>query len=266
MVMWTLDRAAAVPAWLPAPADPACVLAFSTRQGGVSEPPWDTLNLGYSGGDRSESVLENRRRLTLSQGLHPANLATAGQVHGTTLRHVTHPGHEPACDALLTLTPGLALAVATADCMSLLYTVPGAIAAAHAGWRGAAAGLPATILHALTVAAGAPASAARVVLGPCIRGCCYEVGPEVARRFPASAVRNQEGRLYLDLPGAARLQLLEAGLSPEAFEDTGACTACERYWYFSHRRDAGQTGRHWGLAALRSGRPAPPERGYGGGL
>jgi hypothetical protein len=260
--MWTLDRATAVPAWLPAPADPASVLAFSTRQGGVSGPPWDTLNVGLSCGDRPESVIENRRRLLESQGLHPADLATAGQVHGTSIRSVARPGHEPGCDALLTLTSGLTLAVATADCMSLLYAIPGGVAAAHAGWRGAAAGLPAATLHALCAAASAPPGVARVALGPCIRNCCYEVGPEVARRFPASAVRAVDGRLHLDLPGVARLQLLEAGLPPEAFEDTGACTACERYWYFSHRRDAGRTGRHWGLATLRPGDHAATERGH----
>jgi YfiH family protein len=251
-VPWILDRLAAVPSWRPAPADPGCSLAFSTRRGGVSGPPWDTLDLGLSSGDRPESVLENRRRLLVSHGLDPAALATAGQVHGSTIRTVTRPGHEPGCDALLTLTRGVTLAVATADCMSLLYTAPGTIAAAHAGWRGAAAGLPATTLDALCAAAGVPAREAHVALGPCIRVCCYEIGPDVARRFPASTVRTVDGRPHLDLPGAARIQLLEAGLPPEAFEDTGACTACERDWYFSHRRDAGHTGRHWGFAALHA--------------
>lgn len=250
--MWTLDRFATVPSWRPAPADPACVLGFSTRQGGVSGPPWDTLDLGLSSGDRPESVIENRRRLLENHRLHPANLVTAGQVHGSNIRSVTRPGHETGCDALLTLTRGLTLAVATADCMSLLYTVPGAIAAAHAGWRGAAAGLPAATLNALCVAAGVPARVAHVALGPCIRVCCYEIGPDVARHFPASTVRTVDGRLHLDLPGVARIQLLESGLPQEAFDDTGACTACERDWYFSHRRDAGQTGRLWGFAALRA--------------
>lgn len=250
--MWILDRSVAVPAWRPASADPAFVLAFSTRQGGVSEPPWDTLDLGLSCGDRPESVFENRRRLLESLGLEPAGLVTAGQVHGSTIRSVIRPGHEPGCDALLTLTRGVILAVATADCMSLLYSAPGAVAAAHAGWRGTAERLPAATLHAFCAAAGVPSRAARVAVGPCIRSCCYEIGPDVARHFPASTVRTVDGRLHLDLPGAARIQLLEAGLPPEAFEDTGACTSCERDWYFSHRRDAGQTGRLWGFAALRA--------------
>ena len=250
--MWSLDRSSAVPVWRCFPADAACVLAFSTRLGGVSAPPWDTLDLGLSCGDRPESVQENRRRLLTTLGLDPASLATAGQVHGSDIRTVTRPGHEPGCDALVTFRRGVTVAVATADCMSLLYAVPGAVAAAHAGWRGAAAGLPAATLHALCTAAGVPASAAQVALGPCIRACCYEVGPDVARRFPATAVRAVDGRLHLDLPGAARTQLLEAGLPAEALQDTGACTACERDRYFSHRREAGRTGRLWGLAALRT--------------
>jgi polyphenol oxidase len=264
--MWTLDPVAAVPAWRPAPADPACMLAFSTRQGGVSDAPWDTLDLALSCGDRPESVLENRRRLLASLALDPSDLATAGQVHGTRIRSVTRPGLEPACDALLTLTPGLVLAVATADCMCLLYAAPGAVASAHAGWRGAAGGLPAATLLALCESARVPTGAVRVALGPCIRVCCYEVGPDVARRFPASTVRSVDGRLHLDLPAVARLQLLDAGLPPGAFEDTGACTACQPGLYFSHRRDAGRTGRLWGLAALRSGGHVAPERRTGRGL
>jgi hypothetical protein len=261
--MWTLDHDAAVPLWRPASADPACVLAFSTRQGGVSDPPWDTLDLGLSCGDRPAAVTENRRRLLGHLGLDPAGLATAGQVHGSTVRLVSRPGHQPECDALLSLTPGLALAVATADCMSLLYSAPGAVAAAHAGWRGAAAGLAASALQALCAAGRVRPRDVRVTLGPCIRACCYEVGSEVPDRFPAAAIREMDGRLHLDLPAVARLQLLEAGLPPDAFHDTGACTACEPAWYFSHRRDAGRTGRHWGVAALRSPRQPAAARKNG---
>jgi len=250
--MWTLDRDASVPAWRPEAVSPVHVLAFSTRQGGLSEPPFDTLNLGLSAGDRPDAVAGNRRRLLEGLALERAGLVTAGQVHGATVRPVTGPGHQPSCDALLTRTPGLVLAVSTADCMSLLYSAPGAVAAVHAGWRGAAAGLPAAALRALREAAGVESRAVRVALGPCARACCYEVGPEVAALFPAAAVSRAEGAVRLDLPAVARLQLLEEGLPPGAFEDTGDCTICGRDWYFSHRRDAGRTGRHWGIAALRA--------------
>ncbi len=261
--MWNLDRDAPVPAWRPQPADPAFVLAFSTRRGGASAPPWDSLNLGLSVGDRPEAVAENRARLLGSLGLRLTSLASAGQVHGADARLVSHPGHVSGCDALLTVTPGISLAVSTADCMGLLYAAPGAVAVAHAGWRGALAGAPAATLRALCAAVQLPPRRVRVVLGPCIRSCCYEVGSDVARRFPAAAQRRASGHLYLDLPAVARLQLEEAGLPPEALEDTGACTACEPYWYFSHRRDAGRTGRLWSVAALKAPDSPPLPRRIG---
>ncbi|HVP14216.1 MAG TPA: laccase domain-containing protein, partial [Terriglobales bacterium] len=132
--MWNLDRAAAVPLWRPAPAGISSVRAFTTRRGGVSEPPWESLDLGLSTGDRPEAVRENRRRVLASLGLDGGRLVTAGQVHGAAVRCVSEPGHQPGCDALMSLTPDLALAISTADCMSLLFTAPGAVAAAHAGW------------------------------------------------------------------------------------------------------------------------------------
>lgn len=249
--MWTLDRSRSVPAWLPEPPGTRAVLAFSTRLGGVSAPPWDSLDLGLSSGDRPEAVAENRRRFLAALGLDPGRLVTAGQVHGTRIATVSEPGHVPGCDALLTFVPGLALAVATADCMPLLYSAPGVVAAAHAGWRGAAAGLPAAVLDALHASAGARPGDVRVALGPCIRGCCYEVEDDVAGRFPDAALRRAGDRWRLDLPTVARLALAGAGLPPDAFEDAGVCTACERATCFSHRRDRGRTGRLWGVAALR---------------
>lgn len=248
--MWSLHQDAPVPLWrAPAPASGA-TLAFSTRRGGTSDPPFDSLNLGRSTEDRPERVAENRRRLLAALGLDPARLATAGQVHGARITRATAPGHHLRCDALVTRVPGLVLAVTTADCMPLLFDAPGAIAAAHSGWRGTAAGMPRAALDALCEAAGATPDAVTVHLGPCIRACCYRVGPEVAERFPARVVARRDGECHLDLPAAARLQLLEAGLPAESFHDLGQCTACDADRYFSHRRDAGRTGRLWGVAAL----------------
>jgi YfiH family protein len=247
--MWTLDTDSALPMWR-ASGDPAVVAIFSTRRGGVSAPPYDQLNLGRSTADHPASVEENRRRLLAAAGLDPERLATAGQVHGTHVVHAHAPGLHPSCDALLTREPGLVLAVSGADCPPLLYQAPGTVAAAHAGWRGVAAGIPATTLVALCSAATVEPGQARVAIGPCIRGCCYEIGPEVAERFPGTAVERRSGRLWLDLPTAIRMQLLGAGLPESALDDTGACTACEPHWYYSHRRDRGLTGRQWGLIAI----------------
>lgn len=250
--MWTLDDSSPVPHWRPSPGVPGARLAFSTRRGGVSEAHYASLNLGRSTEDLPRAVAENRARFLTAVGLSAGALATAGQVHGARVVEVAGPGHHPDCDALLTRVPGLALAVTTADCMSLLYVAPGAVVAAHAGWRGTVEGMPGAALAALCAAAGCAPSVVHVHIGPCIRGCCYEVGPEVAARFPAEALREGDGRSRLDLPVAARRALEALGVPPASIHDTGACSACEPYWYFSHRRDRGRTGRLWGVAAVAS--------------
>lgn len=251
--MWTLDEACDVPHWRPTLPLPGARLAFSTRRGGVSPAPFESLNLGRSTADLAEAVSENRERLLKQIGLSPERLATAGQVHGARVVEVTAPGHVPECDGLITRVPGLALAVTTADCMSLLFVAPGAVAAVHSGWRGAAEGIPVRALEALCGAAGCTAAEVEVHFGPSARGCCYEVGEEVASRFPESALRRPAGRPRLDLPTATRLALVGAGMRAASVNDTGACTMCEPHWYFSHRRDAGRTGRLWGVAALAAG-------------
>jgi hypothetical protein len=249
--MWTLDAGLDPPLWRRVAPDPA-VLAFSTRRGGVSRPPFDTLNLGRSTEDDAHAVAENRRRLLTSLQLSPAALATAGQVHGAAVATVSAPGHVPAHDALVTATPNLALAVTTADCLALLYAAPGAVGAAHAGWRGIALGMPGAALAAVLAASGAAPGDLTVHLGPCIRVCCYEVREDVLESFdPGFAVRRGD-RWHLDLVAAARRQLIEAGVPEAQVHDTGACTSCDPAWYFSHRRDRGRTGRLWAVAALRA--------------
>jgi polyphenol oxidase len=258
--VWTLDEPAALPLWRPAPPSsaPGATLAFTTRRGGVSAPPWDTLNLGRSTADPPEAVTENRRRVLVALGVPPARLATAGQVHGVAVARVGGPGHHEGCDALVTTVPGLALAVSSADCLPLLYVAPRAVAAAHSGWRGTAAGMPGAALAALCELAGVGPAVVDVHLGPCIRSCCYEVGEEVARRFPAAAVVRADAVPRLDLALAARLALEELGVPAGAIHDTGACTSCRRDLYFSHRRDGGRTGRQWGVAVLRSDESPTP--------
>src|SRR5690349_10547958 len=117
---WILDAASPVPMWRPQRPSGA-TLAFTTRAGGVSPAPFDTLNLGRSTADAPERVAENRRRVLRALELDPDRLATAGQVHGRDVRRVTAPGHHNDCDALVTRETRLALAVTTADCMPILY-------------------------------------------------------------------------------------------------------------------------------------------------
>jgi hypothetical protein len=247
--VWSLDVDAAPPRWRPRSAPEGACLCFSTRRGGISEPPFDTLNLGRSSGDRPDAIAANRRRLLADLGLDPARLATASQVHGARVERVSAPVHVSECDALVSTAPGLAIAVAGADCIPILFTAPGAVAAAHAGWRGVVAGVAEAALEALTSAAGARPDRATAHLGPCIRSCCFRVGPDVAARFPSDLVRESEGSTFVDLPGAARRRLIERGMDPGSIFDTGACTSCEPSWYYSHRRDHGLTGRLWGVVA-----------------
>jgi copper oxidase (laccase) domain-containing protein len=140
--MWTLDDTSPIPHWRPRQRLPGAVLLFSTRRGGVSRAPFESLNLGRSTADDAAAVRENRERLLRLATLEPDRLATAGQVHGARVVEVVAPGHHDDCDALVTRRPDVVLAVTTADCMSLLYRAPGVVAAAHSGWRGTADAMP----------------------------------------------------------------------------------------------------------------------------
>jgi YfiH family protein len=250
-VIWMLDTAALVPHWRPAEPHPDAVLAFSTRRGGVSLAPYDTLNLGRSTADRPEAVAENRRRILTAVALDPDRVATAGQVHGARVTEAAAPTLHPDTDALRSRARGLALAVTCADCLPILLVAPGTVAAVHCGWRGAAAGIAAAAARALDPKGGV-ARGTGAILGPCIRACCYVVGPEVAGLFPDCVETRADGTLHLDLPAAARRQLVASGVEPEAIVEIPECTSCRSDWYFSHRRDRGATGRHWAIAALRS--------------
>jgi purine-nucleoside/S-methyl-5'-thioadenosine phosphorylase / adenosine deaminase len=255
--VWRLDSEAPVPLWRHdvSPESPGVLMAFSTRQGGVSQPPFDTLNLGRSTADDPDAVDENRARLLRSIGFSPSRVVTLGQIHGARVVTADAPGLQPECDAAATRTPGLALAVTGADCLPLLFVAGDAVAVAHAGWRGILAGVAEAALQAVCSAGMVPPAEADAHLGPCIRACCYEVGEEVAERFPSEAMSRHAHSVHLDLPAAVRLRLMSAGLPLERIEDTGACTACDPSRYFSHRRDRGSTGRHWGVIGWR-GAPA----------
>ena len=240
---------AAVPHW--GGPERRAVLAFTTRLGGVSGAPFDTLNVGRSTADEPEAVEENRRRILAELGLEPHSIATAGQVHGIDVAAVTDPGLTAECDALVTRVPGLAIAVTGADCVPIVFDAGTAVGVAHSGWRGTAAGMPGVALKAVCEAASAPPSAVTAFIGPSIRVCCYEVGPEVAGQFPEASVIRDGTRLRLDLVDAARRHLLEAGMVEAAIHAIPDCTACSPQRYFSHRRDGVRTGRQWAVAALR---------------
>ncbi len=233
------------PDW-PAPASvKACV---TTREGGVSEAPFDSLNLGDHVDDRPEAVAENRRRLTEHFSIKPAWLQ---QVHGITVAHAD-PGIVATADASWTETPGIACAAMTADCLPALFCDRAGtrVAAAHAGWRGLAAGVLETTLDSLDI----PANDVLVWLGPAIGPKAFEVGPEVrevfisqlpeaANAFVPSA---NAGKFMADIYLLARLRLAARGVT--AVYGGGFCTVTDPR-FFSYRR-ASRTGRFASLVWL----------------
>lgn len=233
---------------------PAVRAGISTRRGGVSGPPYDTLNLGRHVGDDPASVEENRRRFCAALDTDPAWLVTAGQVHGATVRVVEAPRHEPFCDGLVTATPRLLLAIATADCAPVLLADPaaGVVGACHAGWRGAVAEVAAATVRAMQKLGATPAGI-RAHIGPCLSRDAFEVGPEVAARFDEAVVHHRDAwpRPHVDLKAALRRQLETAGLRGEHVETSDRCTLRESDTFFSHRGAGGTTGRMFGAVALR---------------
>jgi len=236
---------------------------FSTRAGGVSAPPYDSLNLGRTVGDRPESVEENARRLAGTLDVSPGQLMTVDQVHGEVLLEApeARPGAvQPRAlgeaDGLFTRAPLTALCIRTADCVPVLLYAPDvpAVAAVHAGWRGALQGIPGAGVKILRDRYGADPKRILAVVGPSIRRCCYRVGSDVALRFReryGAAVLSEGDRL--DLPAVCVASLAAAGVPESQVEITPHCTCCEADRFFSHRRDQGRTGRHMSVVML----PAP---------
>ena len=230
---------------------PGARAAFSSRLGGVSEPPFESLNLGLRADDEIGSVAENRRRLAAALGLEPGRILAGRQVHGTELLvHSGRPGPsrfaEPRSvelaevDGQVIAEPGLAALVLVADCLPIALAGPGGVAMLHCGWRGLAAGI---------IARGAQAVAAtHAAIGPGIGPCCYEVGEEVLDAFAGLGDGVARGRM-LDLPEVARRALSAAGVG--SIESAGHCTCCEPELFFSHRRDAGRTGHQAGIAWVK---------------
>ncbi len=178
------------------------------------------------------------------------------QVHGATLREAREPGLLPACDAVVGRRPGLLLTVRVADCLPVLLAAPGGAALVHAGWRGMVAGVVEAGVRAL-----APAEEVFAALGPAIGPCCFEVGPEVAERFPAAAVApGPRGRPHVDLFAAARLRLLAAGVAAERISDPAPCTRCHRHLLHSHRGSGGAPGRNVAYAVPAGGGGRPVHR------
>jgi polyphenol oxidase len=230
--------------------------AFSTRLGGISAAPFDSLNLGNPNGcdiqDDYDNVWANYARLQEAIGIGGRRLLRVHQVHGDIVADARRGcafSTEMKADAIVTDDPGVVTSVRVADCVPILLARRdgSAVAAVHAGWRGVIAGI---VLRAVDQLGGGAQVVAAI--GPCIGFDAFEVGPEVLLAFeqqfsPAPIRRRDDGKGHVDLRAAVRQQLLGAGVAEDAIETTDRCTVRDREEFFSHRRDNGITGR---LAAL----------------
>lgn len=234
---------------------------FFTRRGGASSGVFEGLNCGFGSSDQTEAVEINRARAATALQVPPENLVTVTQVHSAEVVEIDRPpkGPAPRADAMVSRTPGLALAILTADCQPVLLadTQAGVIGAVHAGWRGALDG----ILEA-TVAAmgdiGADPARIRAVIGPSISQRAYEVGPELYDAFIAADpdharhfAQGDRDRMLLDLPGFGLGRLRAAGVA-EA-EWTRHCTYSDPERFYSYRRATHRREADYGrlLSAIR---------------
>jgi len=238
---------------------------FSTRRGGVSRLPANALNLSYLSCDSDGNVAENRRRFLAALSLEGADLATLSQVHSDRLHLLDGipamgPGR-PQADSIGTRLEQTAIAVQVADCFPLLLVDPRrrVIAAVHAGWRGILARIVSKTVAGLVSEFQTDPPDLMVAVGPGIRSCCFEVGPEVRDQFassypriePASPHPVNRGKYLLDLPRALQIQFRESGLEGERVFDMGACTACNTEEFFSYRREGKHSGRMMAVIALK---------------
>jgi YfiH family protein len=227
-----------------------------TREGGASEGPYASLNLGARVGDAEHAVRENRRRLRDAAGMAEGEPVMVHQVHG---RAIVTAGEAARAaieaDGIVAAEGDPWVGVSAADCAPVLVVEPEGRRAVllHCGWRGARDGIPSAAVDRLRDAAFEPADLV-VAIGPCLHACCFPVGPEVAAEFDPAHVRpHPSGRPGLDLPGVIAADLVRAGMRPDRILGSPECTACHPERWFSHRRDRGVTGRHWAL--LRIGPP-----------
>jgi YfiH family protein len=231
---------------------PGAVARVTTRHGGVSIGPYATLNLGGGVGDDPEAVRRNWELLAEAASLPLDHFIRMQQVHGASAAIVQRPGQGsiPDVDALVTDRPGLALCVLAADCVPVVAVDPvvRVAGAAHAGWRGTAAGVVPSLLAAME-RLGASPGRVWMAMGPCIGADDYEVGPEVADAMrvavpgAAAALRPGRGdRWLLDLATANRLQAVAFGVEEARIARPSASTFRDPDRY-SHRRDGPATGR-----------------------
>ena len=242
---------------------------FTTRLGGVSPAPYDSLNFGMHRGDDPNNIAQNRRRLADAIGFDTKKLVLAHQTHSDIVRAVTAADaagfdHHlyPESDGLITNEPGVALWVFTADCTPILLHDPvtGAVGAVHAGWRGTASGIVAKAVGAMCAAYGCRPGDIRAAIGPNIGPCCFETDADVPQAMlvafgdEANAHIRQVGeKYYVNLKALNALHLRGAGVA--AVEICDVCTACQPDRFWSHRVTKGIRGSQGAIIVCKEVSP-----------
>lgn len=248
--------------------DPALVHAVFTRQGGVSAPPYESLNLGHTVGDNSVAIEVNHDRVYRAMGTTRSQAVTCHLTHSADVLLVTAAdrGHVVGQgDAMITADAGVYLSMRFADCAPILLHDPvrRAVGLAHAGWRGTVKNVAKSVVQAMVDSLGCSPQNITAVIGPAIGPCCYQVGNDVIKAveaiFPKMSAsdsstqlfsRRNERHAYFDLWEANRQQLTTAGVGQTVV--SSLCTACHTDHFFSHRAERGKTGRfgvvigYWG--------------------
>lgn len=234
------------------------VAGFSTRNGGVSRPPYNSLNLGLGTADQPTNIEGNRTSFVRAFDLSPHQLLTAKQVHGDDILLIDEANPDLShflsveVDAIVTNQPEIMIGVLTADCFPLLiwHEKKKVIAAIHAGWRGAANGIIAKVIETIHTHFDCPNAGLQAAIGPGIGAHNYEVDRPVRDAFRQGTGFWKEisketslGHWQLDIPLSCRLQLEQSGIKPQNIETAKECTCCHPELFFSHRRDNGVTGR-----------------------
>lgn len=226
---------------------PGYVVAFTTRLGGVSDAPYDSLNLTIGTGDDRARVEENRRLACEAVGVPVASLAFNRQVHSPTVHRAGAGRRGDPGDGLWSDEPGVSMLAMSADCLPIAVARTSgtpALAVLHAGWRGLAEGIVAAGVSAVSSGESPRNSDLAAIVGPAIGPCCYEVGPEVSSRYDADLTRDGK----LDLWTAAERALRAAGV--ERVDRVDLCTRCNGALFFSHRRDGRARGVQGVLGAV----------------
>lgn len=252
-------------------ADAGARHAVSTRSGGVSAGRFAALNLGYSVGDDPLAVQHNRRLLYSALDVNAADVTSCHQVHSADVALVRDAdrgrgaldtdGIIPATDALITQSPDLYLFQRYADCTPIFFCDPRrrAVGLAHAGWKGTVGQIVCKTVAAMQQTFRSEVEHIRAAIGPGIGPCHYEIREDVATRVRAAlpfwrdVLREEGGRLMLDLAAANRRLLLSAGLRESNVVVSGICTACHTDAFYSHRAEQGSTGRFGALIAWVGG-------------